>query len=320
MERRVLVGLVFFCVLIAVHSSLILSGCATQAKVQRLNQASAHQKMGISYLNERKNQEALVEFQKAVELNPDDRDSHYYLGHIYTQRGMYDEAIRELKAVLRISPGDPDGHNYLGSIYGLRGEWAKAVREYQKALKDPTYANPHYTHYNLGRAYEGMGRLTDAIGEHKMAITISPAYIPSYRELAKLYINQGEFLEAAAAYAEVLRRFPEDVETRYRLAWAYLKSQARERAVTEFEAVSKQFPESEWGRRSQKHLTFLNSLEGKLRPGMTTEQVNRLLGKDRPVVRRSGPVAGEEHWILNQYDLVLQFKDDRYTGYQESPR
>ncbi len=314
------VSFIFFWILIAHCSLLFLPGCATQAKLQRLKEASAHYKLGMSYLNDQQTQQAFVEFQKAIEFNPDDRDSHYALGHIYVVQSKYDEAQQAFKKALKIDPDYSEAHNYLGKVYEQKGDLDKAIREYQKALANPTYATPDIAHYNLGLIFHRKGQFDVAIAEYQKAVQINADHLLAHYALAQLYADRGKFQESVSSYKEVLRLFPDSAEARYRLAWVYLKSNDRTEAISEFSTLMQRLPDSELAKRSQKQLSFLQSKAEKLRPGMTSDQVMRVIGKSDPVVRNSGSKAGEEQWLLDHYDLVLRFEDGRYIGYQESPR
>ncbi|MGH7275334.1 MAG: tetratricopeptide repeat protein [Nitrospiria bacterium] len=311
---------VFPCLLFTVYSLLFVPGCATQAKMQRLKEASAHYKLGISYLNDQQTQQAFVEFQKAVEQNPNDRDSQYALGHIYFLQQKYDEAEKRFKTTLKLDKDYSEAHNYLGKVYEQKGNIDAAIREYKMALKNPTYSTPDIARYNLGVAFQTKGERDEAIREFQQAVLINPDHLLAHYALAQLYAKSGKFEEAIATYKEVLRLFPESAEARYRLAWVYLKSNAKAQAVSEFGTLVERLPDSDLAKRSKKHLAFLQSKQEKLRPGMTSDQVMKVLGKSDPVVRRRGPVVGEEQWVLNIYDLVLRFQNGRYMGYQESLR
>ena len=313
-------GLVFPCLLFTVYSLLFAPGCATQAKVQRLKEASAHYKLGISYLNDQMTQQAFVEFQKAVEQNPDDRDSHYALGHIYFLQQKFDEAEKEFRKAVKIDKDYSEAHNYLGKVYEQKGEIDSAIREYKMALKNPTYSTPDIARYNLGVAFQIKGERDEAIREFQQAVLINPDHLLARYALAQSYAKSGKFEEAISSYKEVLRLFPESAEARYKLAWVYLKSNAKAEAMSEFGTLVERSPDSELAKRSKKHLAFLQSKQEKLRPGMTSDQVMKVLGKSDSVVRRPGRAVGEEQWVLNIYDLVLRFENGRYRGYQENPR
>ncbi|HLC14938.1 MAG TPA: tetratricopeptide repeat protein, partial [Thermodesulfovibrionia bacterium] len=76
MKKRYL----FFSVFPAFLFVFLLTGCFLSANKDDLKQSRYLKEIGQSYLIENKLQNALVEFQKAMELNPRDKELHYYLG------------------------------------------------------------------------------------------------------------------------------------------------------------------------------------------------------------------------------------------------
>ncbi len=297
-----------------------LAACSPEARQQRLREASAHYKLGISYLNEQMNQEAFVEFQKAVELNPNDREVHYALGHIYFVQMRYDEAVRSFRNAIRIDSDYSAAFNYLGKVYEAKGEPEQAIRQYRNALKNPVYATPDKAHYNLGLVLLKQGKRDEAVAELRQATLINPEHVLAYFALAQVYEEDGDYPKSIQSYQEILRRVPDSNDVRYELGWVYLKTGEKEKAAAEFAKIIEQSPDSVLGGRSSRHLGFLKSKSAGIRPGMAADRVLTLLGSEDRVVRRSGDAAGNEDWILSAYDLVLRFKDGRLVEYQQTPR
>lgn len=53
-----------------------------------------------------------------------------------------DDAIREFQTALQLNPNDADGHNNLGVLFAKQGRWDDAIREFQTALKiNPNHVN-----------------------------------------------------------------------------------------------------------------------------------------------------------------------------------
>jgi len=63
-------------------------------------------KNGYVYFSQEKYEMAEKNYKKAIELNPDFEDAHYWLGKVYQQTGAYSQAIKQWKEVLRINPGN----------------------------------------------------------------------------------------------------------------------------------------------------------------------------------------------------------------------
>ena len=63
-------------------------------------------KNGYEYFLQGKYEMAEQNYKKAIELNPNFENAHYWLGKVYTQTGAYNQAIEQWKEVLRINSGN----------------------------------------------------------------------------------------------------------------------------------------------------------------------------------------------------------------------
>ncbi len=68
--------------------------------VKEHDDASSHFNLGSAYYAAHDLNNALVEFQRAVALNPGLEHAHYYLGVIYKERGDRENARKELDHVI----------------------------------------------------------------------------------------------------------------------------------------------------------------------------------------------------------------------------
>ncbi len=74
-------------------------------------------KNGYEYFLQEKYEMAEQHYKKAIELNPDFENAHYWLGKVYKQTGAYSQAIEQWKEVLRINPGNKYAfQNLIGSF------------------------------------------------------------------------------------------------------------------------------------------------------------------------------------------------------------
>jgi len=107
---------------------------------QKAARVRRHRELGLVYRSKGMYREAIEEFQKALELSPDDASLHYLLGLIYSHLGNSNEATRELARSTAIDPmyGDPvicDADYYLN-----KKMWDRALPLYEEILRrKPTY-------------------------------------------------------------------------------------------------------------------------------------------------------------------------------------
>ncbi len=175
---------------------LALFGClsaACAASDQDIRKSSGYYQEGLANLTTDR-QRAFVSFQKAVQLNPDNRDARYGLGHLYALQGKYPEAEEEFRRVLALDSEHSASHTYLGQIMAQQGRWEEAIAEYQKALSNPLYETPDLARFHLGRALVKKGDMKAAVGAFEDAALVNPPNIPPALlnlELGRAYLGLG---------------------------------------------------------------------------------------------------------------------------------
>ena len=78
--------------------------------------------------------EAIPEFAKAIELEPDFAPAYNGLGMSYAVLNDFERAEKNFRRVIELSPGIDQGYLNLGLLYELKGEPSKALPLLEKAL------------------------------------------------------------------------------------------------------------------------------------------------------------------------------------------
>lgn len=187
---------------------VLTSSCST-VKEKDMQQASAHYQLGVSYLNDNNIQPAFVEFQKALELNPLDKDTHNAIGVIYLVKlEDYPKAIQHFREALRIDKAFSEAANNLGNAYANIGRYEEAVTHFKAALSNPQYKNAAMAFNNIGMSYYRLGRFDEAIDAFKDALKrFSDFHIPYYG-LALSLNAKGRYGEAANALSRAIQLDP----------------------------------------------------------------------------------------------------------------
>ncbi len=235
----------------AVASAILLSSCANQADTRK---ADAHYKMGYSYLIEQQIQPAYVEFQKAAELNPKDRNTRYALGHIYYLQGNYPLAEGEFQRVIKLDPRYAEAYNYLGKVYEEQGKSELALQSFDRALSFPQYLTPDLAHYNKGRMYVKRKQPDQALLAFLAALRVNPTYAPAAFEAGRIYEEQGSIREAIAAYQISVKHQPDFAEGYYHLAKTYVRAGKTDEARTAYLRVVELAPGSPWAEDANTYL------------------------------------------------------------------
>ena len=83
---------------------------------------------------------AVLDFRKAIARDPYYGDAYYNLGNVFLAGHQPAEAAVEFRQVISLNPESLQGHNNLGVALMRQGEFDDAITEFEHALKiDPTY-------------------------------------------------------------------------------------------------------------------------------------------------------------------------------------
>jgi len=188
----------------------LLIGCAGARSEEKIKQATAHYQLGVSYLNDNNIQPAYVEFQKALELNPNDKEVLNALGLINLLKlEDYPKAIDYLTRALKVDRNYSEASNNLGFAYEKAGKYREAVEAYQTALSSPVYRNAEKAFNNLGRAYYRMKMYTEAVDKYKESLRRFSDFPPPYYGLALCYNAMGKYDIAATSLKRAIELDPE---------------------------------------------------------------------------------------------------------------
>lgn len=93
-----------------------------------------------------------------------------------------DQAVREYQRAINASPNNAVLHNKLGTLYYLMGEKGLAEEELTQAKEtNPSYSAPYF---NLGLIAEEDQRLTQALALFRKTIKLNPKFAPAYKKIA----------------------------------------------------------------------------------------------------------------------------------------
>ena len=149
-------------------------------KLQKIKHAPSHVKMGLLFINNNLILDAISEFRKAIELNPQEIDAYNNLGLAYIKLKEYTEALAILSKAQKIKPDYPDIHLNIGITYFYEKQYEKAIDHIQTALKkNPSYSEARY---HLAHVYMA------SILNSRMDSKLPPASIRVERALQQLQL------------------------------------------------------------------------------------------------------------------------------------
>ena len=134
---------------------------------------------------------AFVDYEKAIQLNPNFAEAYVERGSVYDLKHRFDLAMADYNKALELKPNLPRAYNGRGWIYQQQGFYDRAIAEYTTAIRvDPTYATAYC---NRGVAYAAIGEFDRAIADDTKALELDPNLNDGiYRSRALAYFQKAE--------------------------------------------------------------------------------------------------------------------------------
>ena len=169
---------------------------------------NAWNNLGLLSAREGHTDDAIQQFQQALQLDPDHFIALENLGNAYRQAKRWDDAKVTFQHALQLNPESPEANYAMGMVYAQTNDEDHAFEFLQKAIAEkPAY--PEALN-NLGVLYLRKNQAADAEKSFKEAIRVAPSFEQSYFNLARLYAIEGNNAGARQLLSELLQRHPGD--------------------------------------------------------------------------------------------------------------
>jgi len=133
----------------------------------------SHYNRGARSLREKNPEEAVKEFQAALEMEPDRTTTYAMLGAAYAAAGQTDAALDASQRALEQEPTEGAHHNNLGTLLVSAGRLPEALEHFRRAAQlDPDRAASYQ--FNLGAALLNAGRSDEALPALEQATRSDP--------------------------------------------------------------------------------------------------------------------------------------------------
>ena len=181
------------------------------------NNQLAHNDLGIAFSQVGRTQEAIDQYNAALQINPNYVEARNDLGIALGQQGRTQEAIDQYKAVLQFNPNLPKTHNNLGIALCQLKRNEEGIAEFRAALQlNPSYVDAST---NLALALLRSGHVEDAVAQYNAALQIDPANAQAYFRLGSALFKLGRTEEALSHAQKALELQPADPGIENGLAW-----------------------------------------------------------------------------------------------------
>lgn len=193
-------------------------------KVRSVRHSVSNNKLGLVFLKRNLFDEAIAEFERAVEIDPDFGEAYNNLGAALLKRKSYPEAIDAFTRGIEKNVDYADLHNNLGYAYFCAAKYPEAIHHIKTALEQ----NPKFVQatFNMCMVYlktiidelpdfdsKSMSERIERVKELLTSIVDQDRYFKTnYLESAIEYLTQNNFLEAMKVFEMAVSDLPEKID------------------------------------------------------------------------------------------------------------
>ena len=178
--------------------------------------------LGDSLLKKEQIDDAIAQYQKALELEHTDSDAENGLGSTLFRKQQIDQAIDHYRKAIVLRPEDPEYHNNLGNALCQKGLFDDAIINYRKALDlrpDRADLSNAETEFNLANALLRQNQIDEAIVHFHRSLEIQPNDADTHDNLGNALVRQGNAEDGIVQYQQALQIDPRSVRALGDFSW-----------------------------------------------------------------------------------------------------
>ena len=165
----------------AVMALAVLAGCSRDPQVRK----KAYLDKGVAYFEKGKYDAAIIEYQNAIQIDPNFAAAHYEMARSFSKQGDWTHAFQELQLTVQLDPKNFKAQLDLADFY-LAGRKFQDAHDHAALVlqSDPKNAQAQVI---LSKADAALGDSQKALSEAQQAVQIDPNRSLSYLNLALMY-------------------------------------------------------------------------------------------------------------------------------------
>ncbi len=195
-----------------------------QASGIRLREAEFYFTEGEKFFILEDYAKALLYYQRALEINPDNATVHYKIAEVLSRSDKPEDQTRaaaSIETALKLEKNNKYFYLMAASIYSSLTKFDKAAQAYESLISNVKGTDDYL--YDLAAVYQYGNKVEDAIKTYNRAESIFGINEVSSIQKQRLYLEQGKTKEGIAEGEKLIHAFPDD--QRYIMGFAEVLSQ-----------------------------------------------------------------------------------------------
>jgi tetratricopeptide (TPR) repeat protein len=155
-----------------------------------------------------KAEDALADFNKAIELDPRSANAYFGRGVVYEELGREEAALADYNQAIELDAAYTLAYFNRGRLYANLGKLDAALADYNQTIKLDPNLTPAYL--NRGIVYDSQGNGEAALADFNQALVLDPTYTLAYNNRGSLYYQRNETSAALADFSKAIDLDPTD--------------------------------------------------------------------------------------------------------------
>jgi tetratricopeptide (TPR) repeat protein len=190
-------------------------------------QTATHLFRSFLFFNYYKADEAILELNKAIELDPQYALTYSHRADAYKDKGQFQEALADYGKALELAPKYATAYLNRANLYAENSDFDRAIADYRRALEvEPANI---LAYYSRGNTYAKQGRYEQAIADYNTLLEINPLYPHAYVRMGLAYEKLDRTKDALAIYKAYLQKLDLQKQDQLQVKWVQEKVKSLEK-------------------------------------------------------------------------------------------
>jgi tetratricopeptide (TPR) repeat protein/beta-lactamase regulating signal transducer with metallopeptidase domain len=220
--------------------------------------AAAYISQGVSCFKKGQIEDAIADFEKAIDLDPGNAVAYIARGSAYYELDQLDNAISDYNKAIEINPDFAVAYQNRGSVHYRLGRFDNAIADYDKAIE----INPEFAvaYHDRGSVYQRQGRSGSAISDYSRALELNPEDAVTYTCRGTVYFSQGRYHKAFIDFNRAIELNPAYANAYINRGSCYYTKGNYGRAIADYKKALELNPESSFAKKLRKYRHYDSAL------------------------------------------------------------
>ncbi|MEJ7702043.1 MAG: tetratricopeptide repeat protein [Pyrinomonadaceae bacterium] len=189
---------------------------------------------------------ALKDVREVLKLEPANKELNIAIGNIYRSQKAFQEALDAYQKVVELDPNNRDVHYFIAlSHFNLNNFLLQGAAAAEAIKRNTQFIGESY--YLLGDSLQKAKKPVEAIQAYEKALNVKADILEVYNNLAELYGSQNHFNKVIDTIKKGLHLFPDEGNLYVSLSWYYNLNDQPAQAVVAAQNAVKLLPEQAAG-------------------------------------------------------------------------